>query len=487
MNIKSAVRLAAVLGTMGAITLLCFHLVPVNATTAGFAYLIAILLIATAWGLLEAMVASVTAVLCFNYFFFPPIGTFTIAEPRNWVALFAFLATSIVASQLSARAKRQAQEAMERREETERLYALSRAILLTEAGRRAPKEYAKEIAQIFDLSSVALYERDSAATYHAGPSDVPVVEEKLREAATLGTLFRDDLTGVTVTPIHLGGQPIASLAISGLFLSDSALQAISNLIAIGLENVRGQEAASQAEAARRSEELKSTLLDAIAHEFKTPLTSIKAAASAMLLNAENSTEQQRELATIVNEEADRMAWLVTEAIQMARIEAGEIQLNRRSCALPKLLSKALERLRLFTEDRTLDVQTDQNVPMIEADTELLELAIRQVIDNALKYSPPPSAIHVRLSASENGFEMRDQESLKWTRRTCLTNSIAALTPARNSPGPGWGLQWPGKSCARTEGISSWPPPQKRDRSSSSHFRSQAGRREDERRLNTCSG
>ncbi|HUZ46832.1 MAG TPA: DUF4118 domain-containing protein, partial [Terriglobia bacterium] len=328
MNIRVAIRIVAVLAITAAITFLCFHLVPVNATTAGFTYLIAILLIATAWGLLEAMVASVAAMLCFNFFFLPPTGTLTIADSRNWVALFAFLATSIVASQLSARAKRQAQEAMERREETERLYALSRAILLTEAGRRAPKEYAKEIAQIFDLLSVALYERDSAATYRAGPNDLPGVDKKLCEAATLGTLFRDDLSGITVTPIHLGGQPIASLAISGRLLSDSALQAISNLVAIGLEKVRGQEATSQAEAARRSEELKSTLLDAIAHEFKTPLTSIKVAASAMLLNTESSTEHQRELATIVNEEADRMAWLVTEAIQMARIEAGEIQLNR---------------------------------------------------------------------------------------------------------------------------------------------------------------
>jgi two-component system, OmpR family, sensor histidine kinase KdpD len=411
MNIRVATRSVAVLVITAVITYFCFHLTPVNATTAGFAYLIAILLVATAWGLLEAMVASVTSVLCFNYFFFPPIGTFTIAEPRNWVALFAFLVTSIIASQLSARAKRQAHEAMERREETERLYALSRAILLTEAGRKAPKEYTKEIAQIFDLSSVALYERDTGATYRAGPTDLPdVKEEKLREAATLGTLFRDELSAITVTPIHLGGQPIASLAIGGRFLSDSALQAISNLIAIGLEKVRGQEAASQAEAARRSEELKSTLLDAIAHEFKTPLTSIKAAASALLLNAENSTEQQRELATILNEEADRMTLLVTEAIQMARIEAGEIQLNRTSSSLPELLSKALGRLRLLTEERPLDFHTDPNVPMVEADTELLELAIRQVIDNALKYSPPTSAIHVRLSAGENGIiiSIRDE-------------------------------------------------------------------------------
>ncbi|HET7216054.1 MAG TPA: ATP-binding protein [Terriglobia bacterium] len=410
MNTKSVVRLAAVLGAIGAITFLCFRLVPVNSTTAGFAYLLVVLLIATAWGLLEATVASIAAMLCFNFFFLPPTGTLTIADSRNWVALFAFLATSIVASQLSARVKRQAQEAMDRREETERLYALSRAILLTEAGTNAPKEYAREIAQIFDLSSLALYERDSGATYHAGPGDLAGVEEKLHEAATLGTLFHDDLSGLTVTPIHLGGQPIASLAISGRLLSDSALQAISNLVAIGLEKVRVQEAASQAEAARRSEELKSTLLDAIAHEFKTPLTSIKAAAGALLLNAENSTEQQRELATIVNEEADRMTWLVTEAIQMARIEAGEIQLNRTPTSLPKLLSKALGRLRLLAEERKLDVDTDPNLPMIEADAELLELAIRQVIDNALKYSPPASAIRIRLSPGENGIilSIRDE-------------------------------------------------------------------------------
>jgi len=110
--------------------------------------------------------------------FLSPIGTFTIAEPRNWVALFTFLATSLIASQLSARAKQQALEAMERREETERLYALSRAILLTEAGRRAPKAYTKEIAQIFELSSVALFERDTSVIYSSGPSDLPNAERK---------------------------------------------------------------------------------------------------------------------------------------------------------------------------------------------------------------------------------------------------------------------------------------------------------------------
>ncbi len=136
--------LALTLTIVAATTVLCSRVISVNAITAGFAYLLDVLAIATAWGLIEAVLASVAAMLCFNYFFLPPIGQFTIADPQNWVALFAFLATALIASQVSDREKRQAAEAKSRQRETEQLYALSRFILLTEpiaAGRwagRAP-------------------------------------------------------------------------------------------------------------------------------------------------------------------------------------------------------------------------------------------------------------------------------------------------------------------------------------------------------------
>ena len=152
-----AVRLLAVLCLISAATFLCLRLMPANATTAGFAYLIAVLLIAATWGMVEATAASVVAMLCFNYYFLPPVRTLTVADPQNWVALFAFLATSIVASQLSERAHQRTRLAVDRQLEMERLYALSRAILLTEAN-RAPKriaqQVAQQIAQIFDLPAV---------------------------------------------------------------------------------------------------------------------------------------------------------------------------------------------------------------------------------------------------------------------------------------------------------------------------------------------
>lgn len=105
-------------------------LLPVNATTIGFAYLMLVLLIASLWGFFEAALASVAATLTFNYFFLPPVGEFTIADPQNWVALFSFLTTALVASRLSGEVKRRAQDALARQQDLERLYTFSRAILL---------------------------------------------------------------------------------------------------------------------------------------------------------------------------------------------------------------------------------------------------------------------------------------------------------------------------------------------------------------------
>ena len=265
---RLAGRILVALGLIAAITFIFFRVLPVNATTTGFFYLVAILLIATAGGLVESTVASVVAMLCFNYFFLPPVGTFTIADPQNWVALFAFLVTSLTASQLSVRAKRRTREAIERQHEMERLYSVSRALLLTDPTRPMANQIVQNIAQAFEFPAVALYDRNSNEIYRAADGDLGEIEVKLREAALRSSSFREGNTRFTITPIRLGGQPIGSLAIRDSSLSDAALQSLLNLVAIGLERALSQEAVNRAEVARRSEELKSTLLDAITHEFQ---------------------------------------------------------------------------------------------------------------------------------------------------------------------------------------------------------------------------
>ncbi|HUA85439.1 MAG TPA: ATP-binding protein [Bryobacteraceae bacterium] len=430
------------LAIVAATTFLCFRVVPVNSTTAGFAFLLGVLAIATAFGRSEAIFASVVAMLCFNFYFLPPIGRFTIADPQNWIALFAFLATALIASQVSDRGRRQAREAKVRQQETEQLYAVSRFILLAEHSQPVGQLAAQHIAQVFDCPAVAIYDAKSAEIFRGGVEDLPGIEAQLKETAVTGANLSEAAAGLTIVPIFLGGRPVGGLALKNLSLSDGALQALLNLVAIALERVRTEEASSRAEAARQSEEFKSTLLDAIAHEFKTPLTSIKAG-STSLLSDPSLSPQTRELATIIDEEADRLKILVTEAVRMAQIDAGNVRLDRASVDVGDLLRRVMSRFEASADGRELKLTVGDGVQRIHADRELLGLAVRQLVDNALKYSPPGSPIAVSAGSEDHrvvirvqdrggGIPERDRERIfeKFQRRAAEKNGV---------PGTGLGL------------------------------------------------
>ncbi len=399
--LRLAGRIFGALGLIAALTFFFARFVTVNQTTAGFFYLVAILLIATAGGLVESTIASVVAMLCFNYFFLPPVGAFTVNDPRNWVALFAFLATSLTASQLSARAKRRTKEAVDRQREIERLYSLSRALLLTDAERPIAKQIVQQIAQAFEFPAVALYDRSSGEIYRAGFEDMPEIDADLKQAAIRTEVF-PDTGGLVITPIRLGRQPIGSLAIRGASLSNAALQSLLNLVAIWLERALSVEAVNRAEVAQRSEELKSTLLDAIAHEFKTPLTSIKAVTTDLLSEpAAELRQHHRELISIADEGADRMSKLVNEAIQLARIEGGKFQLNRGVHFASSLISAALRQMKSLADEREISISIAADLPPVWVDAELIDLVIAHLIDNALKYSPASTPIVVGARQGED--------------------------------------------------------------------------------------
>jgi two-component system sensor histidine kinase KdpD len=403
-------RLAVAVGTIAGITFICSRLVTVNATTAGFAYLIAILFIATNWGLAEATVASISAVLCLNFYFFPPLGTFTIADPQNWVALLAFMITSIVGSQLAAQARQRAVEAIDRQRELGRLYALSRAILLAEGDEGFAQQIAQQIERIFQFSAVTLYDRNTGRILRAGAASLSDQDDRLVRASTDGVSFVDPYGKIMVSAIRLGGKPIGSLAVRGVALSTDAIDALCNLVAIGLERVRSQELAARAEAARQSDEIKSTLFDAIAHEFKTPLTSIKAAASSILSSKDTVPAMQRELITIVDEETDRLSALVTEAIQMARIEAGGIRLDKQPTSIEDLITGVLQQLTPALDGRDVTLAVKAGLPLVAVDSDLIEMVFRHLIDNAVKYSSPGAglAIKVRVDGSNAIVSVADE-------------------------------------------------------------------------------
>ncbi len=382
--------------------------VQVNSTTVALTFLLAILAIATAWGLFEAIVASLAGMLCFNFYFLPPVGTWTIADPQNWVALFAFLVTAVVASQLSASAKQRAMEAMRQQQEMERLYSLSRALLLVDKQSAVTGQISQRIAQVFDVECVAVFDRRTGRVYKTGTAGLPISDSRLRDAALQGTAFHDPLPNLTILPLALGSDPVGSLAICGASISDTALQSIANLASIAIERARAEETASRMEAARQNEAMKSMLLDALAHEFKTPLTAIKAAASSIL---DEEPPAQKELVTVIDEETDRLDSLVSETIRMARIEAGDLQLQKEPNSVAGLIDAALKKLRLLLEDRAIRIEVPPDLPEVFTDGELVSLSIRQLVTNALKYSSPDSSItiraildnrHVRISVKDAG-------------------------------------------------------------------------------------
>lgn len=389
---KKALQMAGAVAVIAAVAFIEKQLIQLNATTVALSFVLAVLAVATWWGLAEAVTASVAGMLCFNFFFLPPVGTLTIADPDNWVALAAFLLTAIVASQLSTSARRRALDALRRQREMEKLYDLSRNLLLLDAKAGAPGQVAMQIAQVFDLPAVAVFDRTTDRLLCAGPEDLAVSDGALRDAAMQGTANEDAAAGVSIVPLLLGGAPIGSLAVGTGSMSDTLLHAVANLAAITLERGRAQTLALRAEAARQNQELKSTLLDALAHEFKTPLTSIKAAVSGILATPE---APHQELLGIVEEESDRLDSLVNEAIQMARIEAGQVQLDRQPQQVAELVAGAIRAAGRALQDREVRVEIEPELPEVLADRQLLQSVIRHLIGNSLKYAAPDSAIEVR--------------------------------------------------------------------------------------------
>jgi two-component system sensor histidine kinase KdpD len=377
----------------------------VNGTTVGLVYLITILVVARLWGIVESVLASMLAALFFSFFSESPAG-FAIVDPEDWVAIAAFLIGAVIAGELSDRAHRRAAEAKARQVEVEKLYALSRSIIsimLTDGDDAIGARLAKELASICAIPSVVIYDRGTDAVYCGGETPPAGLDARLREIAAGGSPFTDEHTGMVCAPIALGGQNIGSIVIQGGELSKPALNALLNLLAITLESMRTREIATREQAARQSEQFKSTLLDGLAHEFKTPLTSIRAATTALLGATVSESEHQEELLAIVDQEADRLNRLVTEATHVARIEAGQIDLNPGWYFINDLIDRSLLEIERRRDGRLINVTVPKDRARVYVDADLIQLALKQLIDNALKYSPRQSPIDVSVEVSRENL------------------------------------------------------------------------------------
>lgn len=395
-----AVGVAVSLAVIAGLIVFYRHVLHVNQTTVALSFLLAILAVSAVWGMAVSVFMSVLAMLSFNYFFLPPVGTLTIADPQNWVALLAFLITSITGSQLSSRIRKEADEAHQRGREVERLYRFSRQLLGEGNVIQLMNAIPDYIVECFEAGAAELFLPQKGKFYRSGFGAAHVDEERMKTAFLRDEVTLDAEHNECFIPVRLGVRPIGSLGISGVQLSRQSVEAVGTLVAIAIERARAVEQLGQTEAERQGERLKSALLDSVTHNFRTPLTSIKAAVTSLLTTAGSNSA---ELLTIINEECDRLNHLVEEAAEMAKLEAGEFTLDLGPTSMPDIIEGALAHCKGALAGRLVDVRMSSNLPPARADFERTKEALIQLIDNANMYSPRKEPITITVELTDDAI------------------------------------------------------------------------------------
>jgi len=392
-----------------------------NPVTVSLTFLLVVLAVAAAARFWVAATTSVLAMLAFNFFFLPPVGTFYLADPQNWVALFVFLAVSLVASNLSTAARARAREAIDRQSEVARLLDLSRDVLLATDSREAITQLPRFIARRFALDYVAicLPRSGDCDVHEAGTLELTLDKAQLlralgraggtlefaAQARTCGGQQTIEANGhtVRVMPLRLGAKAIGLLAAAGRPVEGGTLDALAGLAAIAIERAQFLEERKRAELARQSEELKSALLASLGHDLRTPLTAIRIAASNLQASWLQEADR-REQSDLILVEVERLQRLFQDILDMARIDAGAVSADRRRVHPSEIVEAARDQVQLSLRRHRLDVHIEPDA-VVQLDPRLTAAALAHVLENAAQYSPPARPIVVAASVSAGGLEV----------------------------------------------------------------------------------
>ena len=391
-----ALRYALVVAAIGTITFVDFKL-KVNHTTVALMFLVMVLLISAYWGLRYAVVMAVVATAAFNFFFLPPIGTFTISDPQNWVALIAFLVTALVASDLAERARSEAEGAKQRRREVERLFSLSQRLLASENVLELLNALPLYVQETFSVGSVAVMAADPPTIYRSS------LDSKFEETVLRSTLLRGEpitQSGVSYVPLRLGMRTVGALAVTGDALSRETLDALASLAGLAIERARALEALSKNRAEQEHERLRTALLDSVTHEFRTPLTSIKASVTTLLSGARLDEQGGRELLTVIDEETDRLNRLVGEASEMAQLDSGMFKLDLQPHVIGEALDLALQDAKAALENHPVEVLVSADLPKVRMDLPRIREVLMHLLENAGKYSD--AGVPIKLTGEVKG-------------------------------------------------------------------------------------
>jgi two-component system, OmpR family, sensor histidine kinase KdpD len=402
--IRFAIGIAAALS----ITWIAFRF-HFNLSSATSLHLLLVTAIALRWSFVEASVVSLLSVVCLDYFFTEPLFKFYITDSHDWIALATFESVALLVSRLSNQVSRHARDSETHRSHLQKLYELSQNILLLDVQRTIDQQLADLIQSTLQVQGVALWNIYNMHLCISGSCSI--TEEEVR-ATYFQERNMDDLDASTSRRVlRSGTRSIGSLVICGHLLDATSINATASLTAVAIERARSFSAQSSAEAGRQSEQLRSAVLDGLAHAFKTPLTTIRSSSSG-LLEMDTLSGTEKNLVVLIDQYAEQLNELTTRLLRTARIDSADLKLKREQIDLIEIIENSIAASSQELGTHPVQVRSVALRTTIMADEQLLKMAIFQLLDNAAKYGSPGSSItiDVRDEPSEVLISIRNEGS-----------------------------------------------------------------------------
>jgi two-component system, OmpR family, sensor histidine kinase KdpD len=432
----------AIPGTLlvGLVTFICYGLGP-NLTATGFLYLIIVVLQSLLGDFVASALVSIVADLCLNFFFVPPIFSFRVSDSSDIWALIAFLITGLVITRLMTQVRQEAETSDLQRHEMKLLYELTQRLLALDPDDLLMTKAARLFREVFCVQGVCLYDGANTELYSDGESRNGLAE-RTRAAYISRQDTDDNVSGVFIRCLRAAGQTIGAIGFDGLRDAELTAGPLTALAAAMLERARVFRDATHAAAAAQAEVFRGAILDALAHEFKTPLATIVTAAGG-LRETNGLRPEQLELAETAEMEASRLSRLTSRLLRIARLDREEVKPQLELTDIVELVTNLADEYTERWADRKLSLTRDVPSAQVLADAELLRLAMLQLLDNARKYSHSGSAIKIGIESQHELVAVRVWNSgspIAPDERARIFERFYRGTEARHvAPGSGLGL------------------------------------------------